>query len=130
MPYVNIFEKDFFEAIQQYIRNPSVIILSPVHYILVANLNILFGSFLITKIFYILLCSILPLIFYKILKKKINISHDLLWYVRGIQITLVAPVVPPDTPDPVRPFRQEASPARSGRRLRAAVPRVRHEAVP
>ena len=79
LPYVNIFEKDFFEAIQQYIRNPSVIILSPVHYILVANLNILFGSFLITKIFYILLCSILPLIFYKILKKKINISHDLLF---------------------------------------------------
>ena len=71
LPYVNIFEKDFFEAIQQYIRNPSVIILSPVHYILVANLNILFGSFLITKIFYILLCSILPLIFYKILKKKL-----------------------------------------------------------
>ena len=79
LPYVNIFEKDFFEAIQQYTNNPSVLILSPVHYILIANLNTLFGSFLITQIFYILFSSILPLIFYKILKKKFNISHDLLF---------------------------------------------------
>ena len=79
LPYVKIFEKDFFEAIQQYINNPSVLILSPVHYIIVANLNNFFGSFFITKVFYILLSSVLPLIFYKILQKKININHDLLF---------------------------------------------------
>ena len=70
LPYVKIFEKGFFEAIQQYANNPSVLILSPVHYILVANLNNFFGNFFITKVFYILLSSSLPLIFYEILKKK------------------------------------------------------------
>ncbi len=79
LPYVKIFEKGFFEAIQQYANNPSVLILSPVHYILVANLNNFFGNFFITKVFYILLSSSLPLIFYEILKKKINKSHDLLF---------------------------------------------------
>ncbi len=79
LPYIKIFENDFFNAIQQYAKNPSVLILSPIHYILVANLNNFFGSFFITKIFYILVSSSLPLIFYNILKKKININKDILF---------------------------------------------------
>ena len=51
LPYVKIFEKDFFEAIQQYVNNPSVLILSPVHYIIVANLNNFFGNFFYYKSF-------------------------------------------------------------------------------
>ncbi len=70
IPYIEAFGRNFEQALFLYLDNAATIIHSPVHYILLGNLNNLFGNIFITKIFYIFFSSILPIIFFFILKKK------------------------------------------------------------
>jgi len=68
--FIEDFSKNFFDGLENFLNNPGSIIHSPFFYIIVSMYNKFFSNLIEFKIFYIFLSSVIPLIFYKILKKK------------------------------------------------------------
>tara|TARA_Y100000591_G_scaffold140629_1_gene120815 strand:+ start:222 stop:1487 length:1266 start_codon:yes stop_codon:yes gene_type:complete len=78
-PFVEGFSYDFQKGLNSYIGNSASIIHSPVFYILISFIYKLIDNVIIIKIFYIFLCSFLPLIFYLILKDKFKLNERILF---------------------------------------------------
>ena len=73
---VTEFSKNIHDAFYLFLENNSLIIHSPIFYIILGTALKITGSYEATRILYIIFCSILPLIFYKILKKKYPILNN------------------------------------------------------
>ena len=80
LPYIDKFSLNFIDGFNSYIKNPGVSIQPPTFYIFVAFFSNTFSGLLGFKIFYLILCLLLPYIFFKILKEKFNQDSDLLFY--------------------------------------------------
>ena len=76
IPFVKNFSINFTTGLNSFISNSGSIIHSPVFYILVGYFLKITKSILFIKIFYILISSIIPYIFYLILKNKYKIQND------------------------------------------------------
>ena len=77
-PFIESFSLNLENGLKTYISNSGSIIHSPVFYILTSFIYKFTESLVTIKIFYILICSILPLIFYFILKDKFEINKNIL----------------------------------------------------
>jgi len=77
-PFIESFRSSFEGGLQIFINNSASIIHSPVFYILISFIYKLIDNVLIIKIFYIFLCSFLPLIFFVILRDKFKINNNIL----------------------------------------------------
>ena len=69
-PWVVKFSKNTIETLYLYLENKALIIHSPIFYIFLGQVLNFLGSYEFTRFFYIFLSSFLPIIFYKILKRK------------------------------------------------------------
>ena len=78
-PFVEGFSSDFRDGLVSYISNSGSIIHSPVFYILTSFIYKLIDNVIVLKIFYIFLCSFLPLIFFLILKNKFKVDEKILF---------------------------------------------------
>ena len=78
-PFIESFSLNLENGLKTYISNSGSIIHSPVFYILTSFIYKFTESLVTIKIFYILICSILPLIFYFILKDKFEINKNILF---------------------------------------------------
>ena len=78
-PYVEGFSLSFKNGMESYISNSGSIIHSPIFYILTGFIYKLINNIIFTKIFYIFLCSFLPLIFFFILRDKFKINKNILF---------------------------------------------------
>lgn len=74
--FIENFSNNFFDGLESFLINQASIIHSPFFYIIVSIYNKFFGNLIEFKIFYILLSSTTPLIFYKILKNKFIGNED------------------------------------------------------
>ena len=81
LPYIESFSLNFSSGLEKYLNNVPTSIHSPVFYILIGYLKSIFGDLFYFKLFYLLISSFLPLIFFKILKEKFNIHFDYLFYI-------------------------------------------------
>ena len=77
LPYINHFQNSFSTGIQYYINNLNIH--SPFYFIFISILNKLFNGIFYTKLLYIVISSILPFLFYQILKIKFNYNKNLLF---------------------------------------------------
>ena len=73
---VTEFSKNIHDAFYLFLEKNSLIIHSPIFYIILGIVLKITGSYEATRVLYIILCTILPLIFYKILKKKYLIFNN------------------------------------------------------
>ena len=76
--YINAFKIDFFSGLEIFKSRDEMH--SPFFYIIVANLSKIFGDTLV-KYFYLIISSLIPLIFYMSLKKKfLRTNFDYLFF--------------------------------------------------
>lgn len=78
--YIESFSIDFKNGFNDFLNNQGSLIHSPIHYILSGFLLKISESILFVKIIYLLISSLLPFIFYLILKKKFSSNSDYLFY--------------------------------------------------
>ena len=77
--YIDAFQIDFFSGIQLFKINKEPLL--PSFYLIIANISNYLGLTFV-KYFYILLSSLIPIVFYKILKKKfVEANNDLLFLI-------------------------------------------------
>ena len=81
-PFIVKFSEDFNQGFKLFLDSKSILIHSPVFYILSGYLLKFFGNLLLLKSFYIFISCFLPLIFYFILKERniLNIKNIYLFY--------------------------------------------------
>ena len=79
LPYIDKFQEGFKTGMQYYLNNINIH--SPFFFILISYLNNLFNNIFYTEILYILISSVLPILFYRILKIKFDYNKDLLFLV-------------------------------------------------
>ena len=77
-PYIEGFSLSLKSGLLSFMNNPSSIIHSPIFYILIGLIYKFIDNIIIIKIFYILLCSFFPYIFFLILKDKFKIKKNTL----------------------------------------------------
>ena len=78
-PFIINFSKNFFTGLEYFLNDKGSLIHSPVFYILTGYFIKVFDNILLTKIIYILVCCLLPLIFYKILKLNFKINNKFIY---------------------------------------------------
>ncbi len=78
-PFVEGFSSEFQKGLNSYIGNSASIIHSPVFYIFISFIYKVIENVIIIKVFYIFLCSFLPLIFFLILKDKFKLDEKILF---------------------------------------------------
>mgnify|MGYP006080340141 CR=1 FL=1 len=69
-PFIQKFSINFFTGMDFYLNNDGSKIHSPAFYLIIAPLLTLFQNFNAVNIFYLLICSLLPYIFFLVLKNK------------------------------------------------------------
>tara|TARA_B100001029_G_scaffold177905_1_gene183444 strand:+ start:4754 stop:5995 length:1242 start_codon:yes stop_codon:yes gene_type:complete len=79
LPYIDKFQEGFKTGMQYYLNNINIH--SPFFFILISYLNNLFDNIFYTEILYILISSVLPILFYRILKIKFDYNKNLLFLV-------------------------------------------------
>ena len=79
LPYIDKFQEGFKTGMQYYLNNINIH--SPFFFILISYLNNLFNNIFYTEILYILTSSVLPILFYRILKIKFDYNKNLLFLV-------------------------------------------------
>ena len=79
LPYIDKFQEGFKTGMEYYLNNINIH--SPFFFILISYLNNLFNNIFYTEILYILISSVLPILFYRILKIKFDYNKDLLFLV-------------------------------------------------
>ena len=79
LPYIDKFQAGFKTGMQYYLNNINIH--SPFFFILISYLNNLFNNIFYTEILYILISSVLPILFYRILKIKFDYNKNLLFLV-------------------------------------------------
>ena len=79
LPYIDKFQEGFKTGMQYYLNNINIH--SPFFFILISYLNNLFNNIFYTEILYILISSVLPILFYRILKIKFDYNKNLLFLV-------------------------------------------------
>tara|TARA_A100001015_G_scaffold102612_1_gene113962 strand:- start:954 stop:2213 length:1260 start_codon:yes stop_codon:yes gene_type:complete len=79
-PYVENLSLDFKKGFTIYGNNPAILIHSPIFSILQSIFLKFYGNLIVLNITYIIISSFLPFIFYLILKKKLNIKNDYIFY--------------------------------------------------
>ena len=67
LPFIIKFSENFSEGINLFFNDNGILIHSPVFYIIISSIINVSNSLFLTKIFYIVICCILPFIFYQIL---------------------------------------------------------------
>lgn len=80
--YIKNFSFDFQYGLTQFLVGKRIH--SPVFYIIIGFFLNIFNSILIVKIIYILLCSLLPLILYSIIKNKYYLDNIYIFYLSFI----------------------------------------------
>ena len=79
LPYIDKFQEGFKTGMEYYLNNINIH--SPFFFILISYLNNLFNNIFYTEILYILISSVLPILFYRILKIKFDYNKNLLFLV-------------------------------------------------
>ena len=79
LPYIDKFQEGFKTGMEYYLNNINIH--SPFFFILISYLNNLFNNIFYTEILYILTSSVLPILFYRILKIKFDYNKNLLFLV-------------------------------------------------
>ena len=79
LPYIDKLQEGFKTGMQYYLNNINIH--SPFFFILISYLNNLFNNIFYTEILYILISSVLPILFYRILKIKFDYNKNLLFLV-------------------------------------------------
>ena len=79
LPYIDKFQEGFKTGMYYYLNNINIH--SPFFFILISYLNNLFNNIFYTEILYILTSSVLPILFYRILKIKFDYNKNLLFLV-------------------------------------------------
>ena len=67
LPFIIKFSENFLEGIDLFFNDNGILIHSPLFYIFISSIIKVSNSLFLTKIFYIVICCILPFIFYQIL---------------------------------------------------------------
>ena len=67
LPFIIKFSEDFLVGIDLFFNDNGILIHSPLFYIFISSILKVSNSLFFTKIFYIIICCILPFIFYQIL---------------------------------------------------------------
>lgn len=80
IPFTLNFSENFEQGLINFLSNSGTLLHSPVFYILTGSFIKVSKSLYFTKILYILLCSFLPFIFYKILISKYKIDDQIIFF--------------------------------------------------
>ena len=80
-PYIENLRIDLREGFDIYAKNPAILIHSPFFNLIISILLKIHNDLTFINIGYLFVCSILPFIFYLILKSKIKISNDYIFYI-------------------------------------------------
>ena len=80
-PYIENLRIDLKEGFDIYANNPAILIHSPIFNLIIGILLKLYNNLAFINISYLLICSILPFTFYLILKTKIKLANDYLFYI-------------------------------------------------
>ena len=81
LPYIIEFSQDFSSGLNLFVNNPGSLVHSPFFYIISGFLLKIFNNIFFVKILYLVVCSILPYIFYLILKTKYKVNYEYLFYI-------------------------------------------------
>ncbi len=80
IPFIENFSIDFNNGFQNYVEKKISLIHSPVFYIIASFILKFTNSLLIVKLLYLLVCTFLPFVFFKILKEKNNFDSQIIFY--------------------------------------------------
>ena len=80
LPFIIKFSENFSEGFELFLKDRATLIHSPLFYILISFLIKISNSLLFTKLFYILVCCALPLIFYQILVTKNSKENSFIFF--------------------------------------------------
>ena len=80
LPFIIKFSENFSEGFELFLEDQATLIHSPLFYILISFLIKISNSLLFTKLFYILVCCALPLIFYQILVTKNSKENSFIFF--------------------------------------------------
>jgi len=80
-PYIENLRIDLREGFDIYAKNPAILLHSPFFNLIISILLKIHNDLTFINIGYLFVCSILPFIFYLILKNKIKISNDYIFYI-------------------------------------------------
>ncbi len=75
-PYIENLRIDLKEGFYIYLNKPGIIIHSPFFYLIISILLKIYNDLTLINICYLFVCSVLPFIFYLILKTKIKLSNN------------------------------------------------------
>jgi len=80
-PYIENLRINFKEGFYIYVNKPGVLIHSPFFNSIISILLKIYNNLTVINISYLLLCSILPFIFYLIIKAKYKLTNDYIFYI-------------------------------------------------
>ena len=80
-PYIENLRIDLKDGFDIYASNPAILIHSPFFNLIISILLKLYNNLTFINISYLLICSLLPFIFYLTLKTKIKFTNDYLFYI-------------------------------------------------
>jgi hypothetical protein len=80
LPFIIKFSEDFSVGINLFFNDNGILIHSPLFYILISSIIKVSNSLFFAKIFYIIICCVLPFIFYQILKIKNFRENSLIFF--------------------------------------------------
>lgn len=80
-PYIENLRSDLKTGFDIYANKPGILIHSPFFSLIISILLKLYNNIVLINIIYLIICSALPFILYVILKTKVNLENDYIFYI-------------------------------------------------